>query len=60
VRNRGNIIAVAFSQGIPQLDMKALKLRANALEQQYQIEFPKFLKDFNKHNSHSIQSVLAK
>jgi spermidine synthase len=60
VRNRGNMIAVAFNQSIPQLDMKALKIRANTLEQQYQIEFPKFLKDFNKHNSHSIQSVLAK
>jgi spermidine synthase len=60
VRNRGNMIAVAFNQGIPKFDMKALKIRAIELEQQYQIEFPKFLKDFNKHNSYSIQAVLAK
>jgi len=60
VRNRGNLIAVAFNQGVPRFDMKALKARAIELEQQYQIEFPKFLKDFNKHNSYSIQAVLAK
>jgi spermidine synthase len=54
VRNRGNMIAVAFNEGIPRIDMKALKARAIDLEQQYQIEFPKFLKDFNKHNSYSL------
>lgn len=60
VRNRGNMIAVAFNEGIPQYDMKVLKARAIELEQQYQIEFPKFLKDFNKHNSYSIQAVIKK
>lgn len=60
VRNRGNMIAVAFNQGIPRFDMKALKVRAIELERQYQIEFPKFLKDFNKHNSYSIQAVIEK
>jgi spermidine synthase len=60
VRNRGNMIAVAFNQGIPRYDMKALKARAIELEHQYQIEFSKFLKDFNKHNSYSIQSVIEK
>lgn len=60
VRNRGNMITVAFNQGIPRYDMKALKARAIELEQQYQIEFPNYLKDFNKHNSYPIQAVLAK
>jgi spermidine synthase len=58
VRNRGNMIAVAFNHGNTKFEMKALKLRASELEQQYQIEFPKFLKDFNKHNAYSIQAVL--
>lgn len=60
VRNRGNMITVAFNQDIPQYDMKALKVRAIELEQQYQIEFPKFLKDFNKHNAYSIHTVISK
>ena len=60
VRNRGNMIAVAFNQGVPKIDIKALKARAIVLEQQYQIEFTKFIKDFNKHNSYSFQAVLAK
>jgi spermidine synthase len=60
VRNRGNMIAIALNQGIPRFDMKALKTRATELEQRYQIEFPKFLKDLNKHNSNSIRAVLAK
>jgi spermidine synthase len=59
VRNRGNMIAVAFNQGVPKFDMKALKTRAIELEQQYQIEFPKLLKDITKHNSHSIQAVIS-
>jgi spermidine synthase len=60
VRNRGNMIAVAFNYEMPRFDLKALKVRANELEQQYQIEFPKFLKDFNKHNPYSIHSVISK
>ncbi len=60
VRNRGNMITVAFNQDIPQYDLKALKVRAIELEQQYQIEFSKFLKDFNKHNAYSIHTVISK
>jgi spermidine synthase len=60
VRNRGNIVAVAFNDGIAKFDMKVLKGRAIELEQQYQIEFPKFLKDFNKHNTYSLNAVIVK
>ena len=60
VRNRGNMIGVAFNQGISRYAMKDLKSRAIELEQQYQIEFPKFLKDFNKYNTHSIHTVITK
>ena len=60
VRNRGNMIAIAFNQGIPRFDMQILKKRAIELEQQYQIEYPKLLKDINKHNPYSIHSVITK
>ncbi|WP_411727885.1 spermine synthase [Methyloglobulus sp.] len=60
VRNRGNMIAVAFNQDVLRYEMKDLRPWAIELEQQYQIEFPKFLKDFNKHNSCSIQAVIKK
>lgn len=60
VRNRGNMIAVAFNQDILRYETKNLKARAIELEQQYQIEFPKFLKDFNKHNPYSIHSVIKR
>jgi spermidine synthase len=60
VRKRGNMIAVALKQRTGKFDMKALKARAVELEQQYQIEFPNYVKDFNTHNSRSIQAVLGK
>lgn len=60
VRNRGNLIAVALNRECGKYDMKALKIRAVELELNYQIEFPKFIKDFNSHNSYSIKAVLAK
>ena len=60
VRNRGNLIAVALNRDCGRYDMKALKVRAVELELNYQIEFPKFIKDFNSYNSYSIKAVLAK
>jgi spermidine synthase len=60
VRNRGNMIALAFNQGVSRFDMKTLKTRAIELEQNYQIEFPNYLKDFNKHNPYSIHSIITK
>jgi spermidine synthase len=50
VRKRGNIIGFAFSEKMPQITLKQLKTRAVQLESQYQIEFPKFIRDFKKHN----------
>jgi spermidine synthase len=60
VRNRGNIIALAFNHQVPRFDYRALKTHANELEQKYQIEFPKFLKDFYKHNPSAIHKLIFK
>lgn len=59
VRNRGNIIALAFNSGVPVYAMKELKLKADKLEQLYQIEFSVFLKDFCKHNASTIKQVIT-
>jgi len=58
VRNRGNIIALAFNDDAPAYSIKELKVKAAAFEQKYQIEFPAFLKDFCKHNASTIKQVI--
>lgn len=60
VRKRGNIIAVCFNHGCSRHTMKDLKSSAVELEQQYQIEFPKLLKDFTRHNPYTIHTVITK
>jgi spermidine synthase len=50
-RKRGNVIAIAFSGEMPKLTLKQLKIRAEQLERQYQIEFPVFVKDIRKNNT---------
>ncbi len=60
VRNRGNIVAVAFNKANSAYNLKELKGRAVELEQRYQIEFPKLLKDFIKHNPYTLQTVISK
>jgi spermidine synthase len=60
VRNRGNMIAVAFDRDVPRFDMKTLKTRASELEQSYQIEFPSYLRNFKKHNPYSIHTIITK
>jgi spermidine synthase len=58
VRDRGNIIAFAFNDYAPLFSMKELRTNALALEQQYQIEFPTFLKDLKKHNASTFNQVI--
>ena len=60
VRNRGNMIAVAFNASTPRFDLKDLKTRALELEQRFQIEYPKFLKDFLKQNQYTQHSIIKK
>jgi len=58
VQDRGNIIGLAFNPQTPIYSLKALRLRAIALEQQYRIEFPVFLRDLVKHNASIINNVI--
>lgn len=58
VRDRGNIIALAFNNYSPLYTIKELRTNALALEQQYQIEFPAFLKDIKKHNAGTVNQVI--
>lgn len=60
VRNRGNMIGLAFNEGVSRNNLKHLKVRASSLEQQYQIEFTIFLKDLLKHNAYSLNTVITK
>jgi spermidine synthase len=59
VAGRGNIIGLAFNKQAPLYAMKALRERAIALEQHYQIEFPVFLKNLKKHNVSTLKQVIT-
>jgi spermidine synthase len=60
VKDRGNIIGLAFNEEVPLHFMKDLKTRAIILEQLYQIEFVAYLKEITKHNSHVIHNSIQK
>jgi len=59
VRNRGNIIALAFNDGTPLFSLKDLKSIAETLEQTYQVEFSVLLKDLCKHNASTLSQVIT-
>ena len=58
VRDRGNIIALAFNNYSPLYSLQELRSNALALEQHYQIEFPAFLKDLKKHNASTFNQMI--
>ncbi|NOT12881.1 MAG: spermine synthase [Methylococcaceae bacterium] len=58
VRNRGNIIGLAFNDSTPIHAMKELATHAETLEQRFDIEFKVFLKDFGKHNASTLNQVI--
>lgn len=58
VRERGNVIAFAFNEDAPVFILKQLRQHALALEQDYQIEFPTFLKDLKKYNSRRFSQLI--
>ena len=60
VRNRGNLVALAFNQGVTRSDVKTLKARALALEERYKIEFPKYLRDLIRHNPYAVHTIINK
>ncbi|MCF7964158.1 MAG: spermine synthase [Methylobacter tundripaludum] len=60
VKDRGNIIGLAFNEGAPLYSLKDLRTRAIILEQLYQIEFVSYLRDIIKHNSSVINNSIRK
>jgi spermidine synthase len=60
VRNRGNIVALAFNQSLPVVLWNELKTRAVRLEERYQIEFNVFLHDFCRHNGNTIKQIISR
>lgn len=60
VRKRGNIIGFAFRENAPKFTMKELRTKAKQLEQQYQLEFPVFVKDIKRNNDSILHNVIKK
>jgi len=58
IRDRGNIIALAFNNYSPRYSMKELRTNALELEQRYQIEFPTFLKDLKRYSASTFNQVI--
>ena len=58
VRDRGNIIGLAFNDYLPIYTIKELRANALALEQYYRIEFPTFLKALKRHNPNTFNQVI--
>ncbi len=60
VKDRGNIIGFAFAKDVPILSLKELRKKAEQLEQQFQLDFPGFLKDIRKNNTSVLNRVIKK
>ncbi|MGR9036696.1 MAG: spermine/spermidine synthase domain-containing protein [Gammaproteobacteria bacterium] len=60
VSGKGNIIGFAFNDGAPLYRLSELRTRAGLLEQRYQIEFTKFLKDICRRNAATLNFVMKK
>jgi len=58
VRGRGNVIAIAFAEGVDTYSMKALRARAKQLDEQYQIEFIDYIKDIKRNNGSVLKRVI--
>jgi spermidine synthase len=59
VPGKGNIIGLAFREDIPLFRIKALRERAAALEERYRMEFPVFLKEFRRNNTHILNNIMT-
>ena len=57
VKNRGNVIAIAFGEAKPRFALKTLIEQALRLELHYQLDFPGFLQDIRRHNSQNLHRV---
>ncbi|SCN47867.1 hypothetical protein BAZMOX_79250_1 [methanotrophic endosymbiont of Bathymodiolus azoricus (Menez Gwen)] len=58
VRGRGNVIGIAFAEGVDKFSLQALRKKAVLLEEQYQIEFPDFVKDLKRNNASILKRVI--
>jgi spermidine synthase len=58
VIGRGNIIGLAFNNALPSISLKDLRARAAVLAQQFDIDFPAFLRDLKKHNASTFNQVI--
>ncbi len=58
VRDKGNIIALAFNNYTPIYSIKELRSNALELEHLYGIEFPSFLRDLKKHNASTFNQLI--
>jgi spermidine synthase len=59
VPDRGNVIGLAFGNNVPQVKMHALRQRATALEAQYRLEFPDFLRELKRNNTHTLHKIIS-
>lgn len=57
VKNRGNVIAIAFGADKPRFAIKSLIDQAQQLELLYQLEFPVYLQDIRRHNHQNLHRV---
>lgn len=60
VENRDNVIALAFKNSLSHFNIEQLHQHAISLEQQYGIEFSKFLTDLKKYNARKFHSLCAR
>ncbi len=60
VQGKGNVIGLAFSDNCPLYSLKDLRPKALHLENQYQIEFPYFLREIGRHKSGFIDNIIKK
>lgn len=58
VPKRGNIIGFAFRENTPKYTMKQLREKAKQLEQQYNLDFPSFVKGFKRNNAAVLKNVI--
>lgn len=58
VRGRGNVIGIAFAEGVDKFSLQALRKKAVLLEEQYQIEIPDFVKDLKRNNASILKRVI--
>lgn len=60
VRNRGNLLVFGFNTETLRADWKAIKRKAENLEECYHIEYPLMLRDINRHNPYNIHTMVNK